>query len=100
MAENQKYAAFRHALYYPYIHIRDENWLKGTLLGFQQVRRIVPNQFTLKDKAITKRYAELKGADGKPLLQPVLIDSHQVRESQAWLRTRLLERIDQLAARC
>lgn len=30
------------ALYYPYIHIQDANWLKGTLLLFRQVRRMVP----------------------------------------------------------
>ena len=98
MGENQKDTAYRHALYYPYIHIRDENWLKGTLLAFQQVRRIVPNQFTVKDQAITKPYAELKGPDGQPLLQPVFIGSDQVRESQEWLRDKILERIDQLTA--
>jgi hypothetical protein len=98
MAEKQKDVAYRHALYYPYIHIRDENWLKGTLLGFQQVRRIVPNQFTLKDQAITKPYEELKGPDGQPLLQPVLIDSYQIRESQEWLRHKILTRIDLLVA--
>lgn len=96
MAENHKDTAYRHALYYPYIHVRDENWLKGTLLAFQQVRRIVPNRFTLKDQAITKPYAELTGPDGQPLLQPVFIGSHQVRESQEWLRSKIEERIDQL----
>jgi hypothetical protein len=30
------------ALYYPYIHIRDVNWLKGTLLLFSQVLRMTP----------------------------------------------------------
>jgi hypothetical protein len=30
------------ALYYPYIHIRDPEWLKGTLLLFSQVRRMIP----------------------------------------------------------
>ncbi|MFN0106103.1 MAG: hypothetical protein ACKV2U_28940 [Bryobacteraceae bacterium] len=99
MADNPKDTAYRHALYYPSIHIRDENWLKGTLLAFQQVRRIVPNQFTLKDQAITKLYAELKGPDGEPLLRPVFIGSHQVRESHVWLRRKILERIDQITAR-
>ncbi|MBY5456424.1 hypothetical protein HFO89_08645 [Rhizobium leguminosarum] len=30
------------ALYYPYIHIRDVEWLKATLLLFSQVRRMTP----------------------------------------------------------
>jgi len=99
MATEPRAEANRYALYYPYIHIRDENWLKGTILGFQQVRRIVPKQFTVKDQAITKAYAELKGADGQPLLKPVFIDANQVRETQQWLCKRMLERIDDLRAR-
>jgi hypothetical protein len=35
----------RDALHYPYIHIRDVNWLKGTPLCFPQVRRMVPPDF-------------------------------------------------------
>jgi hypothetical protein len=31
----------RDSLYYPYIRIRDVNWLKATLLYFPHVRRIV-----------------------------------------------------------
>ncbi len=32
----------RAALYYPYIHIRSEHWLKATLLNFPKVYRMVP----------------------------------------------------------
>lgn len=98
MAEDLKDAANRYALYYPYIHIRDENWLKGTLLGFQQVRRIVPNKFTIKDQAITRAYTELNGPNGQPLLQSVFIEASQVRESQEWLHKKILEHIDALVA--
>jgi hypothetical protein len=52
-------------LYYPYIHIRDADWLKGAVLAFQQVRRIVPNRFTVKDGAITRPYSELVGPRGR-----------------------------------
>src|SRR5262245_54043503 len=31
------------SLYYPYIHIRDIDWLKTTLLFFSQVRRMAPS---------------------------------------------------------
>ena len=31
------------ALYYPYIHIDNVDWLKGTLLVFDSVSRILPS---------------------------------------------------------
>jgi hypothetical protein len=31
-------------LYYPYIHFRDEGWLKSTLLYWDRIQRIVPEQ--------------------------------------------------------
>jgi hypothetical protein len=33
------------ALYYPYIHVRDERWLKMALLYWDRIRRIVPHGF-------------------------------------------------------
>jgi hypothetical protein len=88
----------RYGLYYPYIHIRDENWLKGTVLAFQKMRRIVPNQFTVKDQAITKAYATLKGPAG-PLLEPLFVDAPEIRTSQEWLHKRISERIEELTGR-
>ena len=88
----------RHALYYPYIHIRDENWLKGTILAFQQVRRIVPNRFTLKDQAITKPYSTLEGPAGQ-LLESLFVDAPQIHSSQVWLRNRISAHLDELTER-
>lgn len=90
--------ADRPALYYPYIHIRDENWLKGTILAFQQVRRILPNQFTVKDQAITKAYAELQGPAGR-LLEPVFVVAPEIQTAQTWLRSRITERLDEIIER-
>ncbi len=86
------------ALYYPYIQIRDENWLKGALLAFQQVRRIVPNRFTVRDRSLTKRYAELIGPAG-PLLDSVLVSGADVRESQRRLRGRIAENLETIVAK-
>lgn len=33
------------ALYYPYIHVRNEHWLKMALLYWDSIRRIVPRNF-------------------------------------------------------
>jgi hypothetical protein len=85
--------ANRHALYYPYIHIRNENWLKGAILGFQQVRRLVPDRFTVKDQTITSAYAKLEGPAG-PLLDSVVVAGADIKHSQTWLRARITENLD------
>lgn len=42
-------SSFGKALYYPYIHIQNENWLKSALLYFDGIRRIVPANTPLND---------------------------------------------------
>ena len=42
---NAGVALDRDALYYPFIHITDVNWLKATLLCFPRVRRMVPQSY-------------------------------------------------------
>jgi hypothetical protein len=101
MAENTPAfnpAATQPALYYPYIHIDDENWLKGAILGFQQVRRMVPMRFTLKDGAITRRYSELSGPAG-PLVEELYIDSSEIRETQRWLRLKIVDNLPQIESK-
>jgi hypothetical protein len=47
------------ALYYPYIHIRDVDWLKATLLLFSEVRRMLPGGgFTPDDNEEVRAFAE------------------------------------------
>jgi hypothetical protein len=58
----------RAALYYPYIHIRNLDWLKGTLLSFPQVRRIVPGGFSVEDDSDVQEFCKTAGATGEPLL--------------------------------
>lgn len=83
----------RGALYYPYIHIHDENWLKATLLCFRQVRRIVPDRFTVRDEDTIQAYASLEGPNG-PLLDHANIHAVPVREAQLVLKTRIEENLD------
>jgi hypothetical protein len=64
----------RDALYYPYIHVHDVNWLKSTLLCFPSIHRIlpdvyVPDGFTESDSEEIKQFCRTKGARGA-LLQP------------------------------
>jgi hypothetical protein len=81
----------RDALYYPYIHIRDVNWLKGTLLCFPQVRRMVPPDFHLNDSLEVQEFRKLTGHKGKPLIAEEDTDQQAVEESQHRLLTILRE---------
>ncbi|MGM9489322.1 TMF family protein [Ideonella sp. YS5] len=72
----------RDALYYPYIHIRDANWLKATLLTFPQVRRIVPHDFRLNDLEEVKPFRDIKGARDEPLLSDEPAYSYSVFQAQ------------------
>ena len=60
----------RPALYYPYIHVRSEHWLKATLLCIPVVKRIVPETYEPEDEPIIRPYTEIKGPFGT-LLQSV-----------------------------
>lgn len=60
----------RPALYYPYIHIRSEHWLKATLLCVPSVKRIVPESYTPEDTPQIAKYVNIEGPNGK-LLQGV-----------------------------
>jgi hypothetical protein len=84
MAEN--------ALYYPYIHIRDIDWLKGTLLLFSQVRRMVPGNWTPDDGADLRPFLESKS--GEPLLQSTNLFADRVERAQRTLAEKLARDAD------
>ena len=64
----------RDALLYPELQIRDTNWLKGTLLCFPQVRRMVPMFYDPIDSAEVKAFTRVTGFRGEPLLANEYID--------------------------
>jgi hypothetical protein len=61
----------RDALYYPFIHITDVNWLKATLLSFPHVRRMVPGNYTPNDSRAVREFCEVMGPRKEPLLDSV-----------------------------
>lgn len=65
---NHQVALDRDALYYPYVHITDVNWLKGTLLCFPGVRRMVPGYYEPNDLPEIKEFCNTAGPRGEPLL--------------------------------
>ncbi|KGF73878.1 hypothetical protein DO97_05815 [Neosynechococcus sphagnicola sy1] len=62
--------AFTTALYYPWIDVRDESWLKNALLYWENIRTIVPESI---DAPYTTRTA--KEAYEAELLQPLYVES-------------------------
>jgi hypothetical protein len=84
----------RAALYYPYVHIRTEHWLKATLLFFPAVKRIVPETYTPEDLPNIIKYTEIEGVAG-PLLQAVP-SSPATDAAQARLLRKLQEHEDEV----
>ena len=57
------------ALNYPYIRIRNVEWLKRTLLVFPHVIRMIPSYGAPADSEKIRPFCELEGRRG-PLLRP------------------------------
>ncbi|HEY0321390.1 MAG TPA: hypothetical protein VGC66_10570 [Pyrinomonadaceae bacterium] len=72
------------ALYYPYIHIDDVNWLRANLLIFPCIKRMVPSYFTPMDKPPVRELAKWSD-DKEPLLQPANLFTKRVKHAQAKL---------------
>jgi predicted secreted Zn-dependent protease len=77
------------ALYYPYIHIRDVNWLKVTLVRFRQVRRMVPMDGTIEgdDGAIGPFTRGYEGQ--RPQLDRTNLSSDRAERAQIRLANQL-----------
>jgi hypothetical protein len=86
------------ALYYPYIHIRSEHWLKATLLCMPSVKRIVPDNYTPEDTPAITTYTELQGTAG-PLLQSVPAYTEAADKAQQRLLNIIKENHDAFHAR-
>jgi hypothetical protein len=86
------------ALYYPYIHIRNESWLKATLLCVPAVKRIVPKTYTPEDDAAIIPYVEIAGPNG-PLLQAVPAATDGAMAAQDRLLRSLQANEEQIVAR-
>ena len=88
----------RSALYYPYIQVRDVNWLKATLLCFPQVMRIVPEGFTnlvlsseLQDVPEIAPFRNLKGPGGQPMLMELDTETKDSESPVTLAQERLLK---------
>jgi hypothetical protein len=80
-------------LYYPYTHVRDETWLKATLLYFPHILRMVAPEFEPHDGATVKTLTEEKGSRGEPLLGSYNLKSLAILDAVDRLTHRLVDDI-------
>jgi hypothetical protein len=78
------------ALYYPYIHIQDPEWLKATLLLFSQVRRMTPGPGPQFDDGPALPFTQPYGGR-EPLLTGADLWSARAEAAQIELARRLRE---------
>jgi len=72
------------ALYYPYMHIRDVEWLKRNLLLFPHVARIAPPTAagSIRDAPEIRPFVESMGGRDRPLLRvPHIFDHEKASDS-------------------
>jgi hypothetical protein len=93
----------RDALYYPYVHIKDVNWLKATLLCFPNVRRMVPTNYAPDDSDEIREFCHTLGPRGDALLTDVDLFSEaatvaeedllrKLKRNDAFIRSRYSKR--------
>ncbi len=81
-------AIVQDALNYPYIRIRDVNWLKSTLLLFPHVARIVPERGAPIDSPEIEKFC-WTASQGSALLRPAKLDGRHVLAAQRTLISQL-----------
>src|SRR5690349_12636382 len=77
------------ALYYPYIHIKDLNWLLSNLIIFPCIKRMVPMNFTPRDSNEVQALSKWEEDGPEALLQPADLSSPRSLQAQANLAGRL-----------
>lgn len=58
-------------LYYPYIHFRDENWVKLSALYWDEMHRIVPGDDTPEDTPLVQELRQCGGIRNDGFIKPV-----------------------------
>jgi hypothetical protein len=81
-------------LYYPYIHVRDEAWLKATLLYFPHILRMVPPRFETRDSPLVRDLVHLPGARGEPLVGFYRTNTAAIDQAIDRLTSRLMSDIE------
>jgi hypothetical protein len=87
MAENVD----RGALYYPFIHVRNEDWLKATLLCFPFMDRMVPEAYEVNDEPFAAAFSTTPGRFGRMMLGRRELDEPATDQARVALLRKLEE---------
>ncbi|MDX3077857.1 DUF6236 family protein [Streptomyces sp. MI02-7b] len=80
-------------LYYPYVHFRDERWVKAAALYWRRLARVVPDGFPVRDRASVKALRDqldfLVDVDPRPAAEKVApAFAEAIRGNEQMLRRR------------
>src|SRR5262245_19398979 len=89
----------RDALYYPYIHITDVDWLKAALLSFPRVKRMVPPGYVPVDSPEINEFCNIIGPGNEPLLSTVDLFSDAAKRAEERLLAKLESNDDLIRSR-
>ena len=78
-------------LYYPYINVHDDNWLKVSLLYFPHIIRMVPANYETNPTDFMRVLSETRGARDEPLLGSYSLRSYTADDAIDRLTFRLVE---------
>jgi hypothetical protein len=82
------------ALYYPYMQIRDVNWLRTNLVLFPHVFRMVPDGYPPKEDPAVIPFSVTQGSRGRPLLEEIRLNSYGVYQAIEGLTAKFSKEID------
>lgn len=85
--------SFRPALYYSYIHIRSEDWLKATLLCVPVVKRLIRESYDPEDTGDIAPYSKIAGPYGE-LLQRAPAYNVAADQAQQELFSKIRDNLD------
>lgn len=84
----------RDALYYPYIHFRDEAWVRSTLLFFPHILRMAPKQYGFRDSEFIRDLMDTEGVWGEPLVSTYPLDTPDAYRASSRLAERFRRDLD------
>jgi len=96
---NVQVAKDRDALYYPFFHIQNLDWLKGALLCFPHVHRMIPYNVIPMDPQPLRDFCSTRGIRNEFLLQPADLMIPAVVDKQRLLLSKLEMNADVLVQR-
>jgi len=86
---NQPISPANAAVFYPYVHIKDHNWLKATLLVYEHLYRMLPVEGEQAPQVLSDDPPFLHEYTAVKLVRPAKLQSPRVYDAQMELWAKL-----------